>query len=195
MDRRREIAREIARQYTVLSPEALEAFASILVPFKFNAKTTVLKEGEVCNYMYFVVKGLIRQYYYKGRKQVTEHISSEGGMVICIESTFQHEPTRLIVETLEPSVLYGIPFDKLHQIASTSYELCKLLFAFLERSLIISQQKADTIRFENAKERYARTLRDNPEIIRRAPLHHVASFLQMTPETLSRVRSMSFDED
>jgi hypothetical protein len=72
--------------------------------------------------------------------------------------------------------------------------LCQLIFKFYQRSLIISQQKADTLRFETAKERYVRTMHENPEIIRRAPLHNVASYLQMTPETLSRVRAQVTEE-
>ena len=53
----------------------------------------------------------------------------------------------------------------------------------------MSQKKADSIRFESARERYERLLKNNPEIIRRAPLSQIASLLEMTPETLSRVRA------
>ena len=60
---------------------------------------------------------------------------------------------------------------------------------FLENSLIVSQEKADSLRFEPAHERYARLLRKHPEILKRAPLVYIASYLQMTPETLSRVRA------
>ena len=95
---------------------------------------------------------------------------------------------------LEPGTVYGIPRDALEAIARQSFEICRLIFAIDQRSLIISQHKADILRFETAKERYIRTLKENPEIIRRAPLHHVASFLQMTPETLSRVRSAVNEE-
>ena len=59
----------------------------------------------------------------------------------------------------------------------------------LEYSLIVSQVKADSWRFESARERYNLLLETHPEIIKRAPLAHIASYLLMTPETLSRVRS------
>ena len=61
----------------------------------------------------------------------------------------------------------------------------------LEHVAISSQEHADSQRFENATERYERLLREKPEIILRAPMVHIASFLQMTPETLSRVRNGS----
>ncbi len=194
-DKRKDVAREICRNYGVtLSMEALHAFASILVPFKVLRGHNLVAEGDICKYLYYVERGLVLQYYKKNNVTVTEHISHEGDMVICIESYFQKEPSKIVAMMLEPGLVYGIPRDAIEMIASQSFEICKLIFAINERSLIISQRKADVIRFETAKERYIRTLKENPEIIRRAPLHHVASFLQMTPETLSRVRAQVSEE-
>lgn len=189
MDQRKDIAREIARRYVTLSKDALDKFAEILIPLKFKRGEMPVKEGEVCDNLYYIEKGLTRQYYVKNGKEVTEHLEYEGGIVMCIESFFQREPSRLVIETLEPSKIYAIPYDKLKELTRTSYEFCQLMFAFLEHSLILSQHKADTLRFESAKERYLRTLNDHPDLVRRAPLHYLASYLQMTPETLSRVRS------
>lgn len=189
MDQRKDIAREIARRYVTLSKDALDKFAEILIPLKFKRGEMPVKEGEVCDNLYYIEKGLTRQYYVKNGKEVTEHLEYEGGIVMCIESFFRREPSRLVIETLEPSKIYAIPYDKLKELTRTSYEFCQLMFAFLEHSLILSQHKADTLRFESVKERYLRTLNDHPDLVRRAPLHYLASYLQMTPETLSRVRS------
>lgn len=188
MDQRKDIAREIARRYVTLSKDALDKFAEILVPLKFKRGETPVKEGDVCESLYYIEKGLTRQYYVKNGKEVTEHLEYEGGIVMCIESFFLQEPSRLVIETLEPSKIYAIPYNKLQELTRTSYEFCQLMFSFLEHSLILSQRKADTLRFESAKERYLRTLNDHPDLVRRAPLHYLASYLQMTPETLSRVR-------
>ena len=188
MDQRKDIAREIARRYVTLSKDALDKFAEILVPLKFKRGETPVKEGDVCDSLYYIEKGLTRQYYVKNGKEVTENLEYEGGIVMCIESFFLQEPSRLVIETLEPSKIYAIPYNKLQELTRTSYEFCQLMFSFLEHSLILSQRKADTLRFESAKERYLRTLNDHPDLVRRAPLHYLASYLQMTPETLSRVR-------
>lgn len=194
-DNTREVAREICRCYGVMLPvEALRAFASILKPFKVLRGHKLVDEGDVCNYMYYVERGMVIQHYTKNGADVTEHISHEGDMVICIESFFLRQPSRIVASMLEPGVVYGIPHDEMFELASRSYEICKLVFAFYQRSLVISQRKADMMRFETAKERYVRTMREKPEIIRRAPLHRVASFLQMTPETLSRVRAQVTEE-
>lgn len=195
IDKKKEVAREICRSYNItMSIEALNAFTDILVPFKLLRGQNLVSEGEICNHMFYVEKGLVLQYYKKNNITVTEHISHEGDMVICIESYFLRKPSRIIATMLEPGVVYGIPYDEITALSRHSYEICRLLLNIDERSLIISQQKADVLRFETAKERYIRTMKENPEIVRRAPLHHVASFLQMSPETLSRVRAQVNEE-
>lgn len=189
MDRRRDVARDIARIYCTLTPVGIHALASILVPIKMNKGELIFPEGQVCNAMYYVDKGMVRQFYYKNGKDVTEHFSYEGRIVFCIESFLKQEPSRLFVETLENSLLYAIPYEDLHVMMTQNAEIQKLYQKILEHALISSQEHADSQRFENAAERYDRLLTNKPEIILRAPMLHIASFLQMTPETLSRVRS------
>ena len=195
MDRRRDIAREIARIYCPMTPRGVEVLGSILVPLKFQKGETILEEGKVCRALYFVDKGMVRQYYYKNKKDVTEHFSFEGRIVFCIESFLKQEPSRLIVEALENTWLYAIPYDELHQLMMRNQEMEMLYRKILEHVAISSQEHADSQRFENAAERYERLLREKPEIILRAPMIHIASFLQMTPETLSRVRGVTYNNN
>lgn len=189
MDKRRDIAREIARLYCTLSPMGIQTLANILVPIKLLKGEKVFPEGDICDAMYFVERGMVRQFYYKNGKDVTEHFSYEGRIVFCIESFLKQEPSRLMVETLENTTLYAMPYEALHVLMHTNTEIALLYRKILEHALISSQEHADSQRFENAAERYARLLHTKPEIILRAPMVYVASFLQMTPETLSRVRS------
>ena len=188
MDNRRDIAREISRIYCHMTPSGIDVLSSILVPLKYQKGDTILEEGKVCRALYFVEKGMVRQYYYKNKKDVTEHFSFEGRIVFCIESFLKQEPSRLIVEALENTQLYAIPYDGLHSLMARNQEMEMLYRKILEHVAISSQEHADSQRFENAAERYDRLLREKPEIILRAPMVHNASFLQMTPETLSRVR-------
>jgi CRP-like cAMP-binding protein len=188
-DKRRDVAREIARIYCTLTPKGIETLASILVPMKVAKGEKLMTEGEVCKYMYFVERGMVRQFYFKNGRDVTEHFSYEGRIVICIESFLKQTPSLLGVEGLETSWLYAIPHDSFLQLVDEDKEMERLYRKILEHALISSQEHADSQRFENASERYLRLLRTKPEIILRAPMVHVASFLQMTPETLSRVRA------
>lgn len=187
----RDIARELARKYSTMTHEELDTLESILVPKKYAKGEMILKEGEVCESIYYIDKGLIRQYYYKNDKELTEHIGADGEIFMCIESLFKEEPTKLQVEALEPSVIYLIPKHKLEQVALHNVNIQILYRKILEESLIISQVHADLLRFETAQNRYKRLCKMMPQVVLRAPLVYIASYLQMTPETLSRVRAQS----
>lgn len=195
MDKKRDIAREIARRYCTLSTQGIATLADILVPFKVMKGDKLMKEGEVCKFMYYVERGMVRQFYFKGGRDLTEHFSYEGRIVICIESFLKQTPSLLGVEALETSWLFGIPHDRFLELVETDKEMERLYRKILEHALISSQEHADSQRFENATERYVRLLKTKPEIILRAPMVHVASFLQMTPETLSRVRAAHVSSD
>lgn len=184
-----DIARKIAEVNYPLTRESIHALAEILVCKKYRKGEILLREGEIFKAMIFIEKGMLRQFYYKYDKDLTEHIAYENGMVICLESYFKQEPTRLMVETLEPSVVWEISKVKIEELAEKYFDIERLYRKFMEVSLIESQIKADTLRFEPAAERYSKLLQRHPEILKRAPLVYIASLLQMTPETLSRVRS------
>ena len=180
-------------RFPEMSIEGRRQIESILIREEYPKGVIALNEGEVAHELVFVGKGMLRQYYYKNGKDVTEHFSYEGCILMCIESLLKQVPTRLIIETLEPAVIYLFPYDKMMQLTKQNCEISREINMFyrkiLEYSLIVSQTKADSWRFESARERYNLLLETHPEIIKRAPLAHIASYLLMTPETLSRVRS------
>lgn len=185
----RDIARELARKYSTMTHEELDTLEGILVPMKFVKGDMILREGEVCRCIYYIEKGLIRQFYIKNGKEMTEHLGIDHTIFMCIESLFKEEPTRLQVQALEPTQLYALPKKKLEEEAMRNINIQMLYRKILEESLILSQVHADLVRFESAQERYKKLFKLNPQIILRAPLSYVANYLQMTPETLSRVRS------
>jgi len=155
----------INSRYPDMAPEGRRLIEEILIRKEVEKGALLLNEGQISHNIVFVGKGMLRQFYYKNGKDVTEHFSYEGCIIICIESTLKQEPTHLMIEAL---IFY---------------------LKILEYSLIVSQIKADSWRFEAARERYNQLMEHQPEVIKRAPLSHIASYLLMTPETLSRVRS------
>lgn len=184
-----EIAKQFTEQYRRLSPEGTRALSLIMEPLKLAKGKLFVKEGEVADYVHYIEKGLVRQFYFKNNRDLTEHISYEGNIVICLESYLREEPTRLMAETLEPSIIWRIRKGDLYLLSEQMREIELLYHKILEYSLLSSQQKADDLRFETAANRYRLLMKRHPEIIKRAPMIHIASLLQMTPETLSRVRS------
>ena len=113
----------------------------------------------------------------------------ENSIIMCIESLFKEEPTRLQIMALEPTVVYAMPRKLLEQVAMKSVNIQILYRKILEESLIDSQIYADMLRFETAQDRYAKFVKLQPQLVLRAPLVYIANLLQMTPETLSRVRT------
>ena len=189
MERRYEIAKQFTKQYRHLSPEATKALSLIMEPMKLAKGEIFIKEGDIARYVHYVEKGMVRQFYYKNKRDLTEHISYEGNVVICLESYLRQEPTRLMAETLEPSIIWRISKENFYRLTEEIREVELFYRKIFEYSLLVSQQKADDMLFETAHDRYRLLMERHPEIIKRAPLVHIASFLQMTPETLSRVRS------
>ncbi len=191
----RDVARELARRYSTMTHGELDVLESILVPMKFQKGEFILKEGEVCTNIYWVVKGLVRQFYFKNGKELTEHLAAENTICMSIESLFKEQPSHQQIQTIEPTIVFALPKDRLEHEAVRNTNIQMLYRKILEESLILSQIKADMLRFESAPERYAKLVKRSPQLILRVPLVYIASYLQMTPETLSRVRTSALLED
>lgn len=186
---KRDIARELARKYSTMTHDELDVLEDLLVPVKYGKGERILSEGEVCTGISYIEKGLVRQYYIKNGKEVTEHLGVDHSIFMCIESLFKEEPSYLQVEALEPTLVYILPKAKLEAAAMRNINIQMLYRKILEESLIQSQVHADLMRFETAPNKYKRLCEMNPQVVLRAPLTYIANYLQMTPETLSRIRS------
>ena len=191
----RDVARELARRYSTMTHDELDMLESILVPMKFSKGEIILQQGEICHYIYWVVKGLVRQFYYKNKKDLTEYMATENTIVMSIESLFKEIPSHQIIQALEPTIIYGLPMHDLEATAMRSVNIQMLYRKILEESLIISQHRADELRFESAQDRYKKLVKRSPQLVLRAPLVYIASYLQMTPETLSRVRTAALTDE
>lgn len=186
---KRDIARELARKYSTMTHDELDILEGILEPVKYGKGEMILAEGEVCRGISYIEKGLVRQFYNKSGKEVTEHLGVDHTIFMCIESLFKEEPSRLQVEALEATLVYILPKSKLEAAAIRNVNIQMLYRKILEESLIQSQVHADLMRFETAPNKYKRLCELSPQVVLRAPLTYIASYLQMTPETLSRIRS------
>ena len=186
---KRDVARELARRYSTMTHDELDMLESVLVPMKFAKGEKILNEGDICRNIYWIVKGLARQFYYKNGKELTEYMGVENTIMMSIESLFMEKPSMQVLQALEPTLIYALPKAELEAVAMRSVNIQILYRKILEESLIISQQRADMLRFESAQDRYQKLVKSSPQLVLRAPLVYIASYLQMTPETLSRVRT------
>jgi len=189
-----DVARELARKYSTMSIDELKLLESILIPQRYKKGELILEAGVVSKHIYYIDKGLVRVFYYKNNKELTEHLQRENNIVMSIESLFQSVPSKLQIEAIEPTIIYKIPVDDLEKISLHNSNIQMLYRKILEESLIQSQRHADLLRFESASDRYEKYRKQQPQIVLRAPMTYIASYLQMTPETLSRVRNAYLQE-
>ena len=104
----------------------------------------ILREGMIASDFYNIGSGLLRQLYFQGRQDITEHFACEKQFSVCILSLFRQEPSKRIVEALENGVIYLIPYSKLLDLSEQSTLLAIFLRKMFESSLCKSLQKADS---------------------------------------------------
>jgi CRP-like cAMP-binding protein len=172
-----------------MSEEEKKALSKIIVFQQVAKKEMIVAEGQICKYMVYVCHGLLRQYYFKYGREVTEHFTCEGNIAYCIESIFKNKPSNLMMEALEDSEICLIPYASLVDLSLSFKGIAEWLRHFFENNLILHQVKADSWRFESVRERYERFLKDFPTVANRASGNDIASYLLMSPESLSMIRS------
>lgn len=136
-----EIAEMISKRFYPLPDADLDSLASIIESSKAAKGELLLDNGQISKYLYYVESGLLRQFYYKNKRDITEHFSCEGNIVICIASTFQREPTRLLIEALEPTVYHRISFSEFSDLLKTSLAINRLYQKILEWALSFRKRK------------------------------------------------------
>ncbi len=189
------VSRKISETFSQLSENAIRDLSAILQRKELRKNQVYLKEGGVHNKLIFIESGLIRFYFFKKKKEVTIHFGEGPSFAICDESFFHHQPSHLTVTAIEPSVVYEIPHDAFFALVD-KYEDIEILYRrILEILLLESRAKINAFRYENAQERYEHLMRERPTLINRVSLSHIASYLIMSKETLSRVRAGLFSGD
>jgi CRP-like cAMP-binding protein len=184
-----ELLQKAIQSISPLSPESMKAYQAAWKFWSAPKDHFLLREHAVSDYIYFIEKGVARIFYYKNDKEITEWIALDEQFFFSITSFFQRIPSHLIIQTIEPSKVYGIHHNDFMALADKYHDVERLLRKMVTGSLILSQIRMDSIQFESAQQRYNRLLNDSPKIVQRVPLTYIASFLGITLETLSRIRS------
>ncbi len=161
----------------------------LFVERKIPSGTILLKEGEISNHIHFIRKGGLRLWFNKNGKDITFQFFFEGQAVASIESFLSGQPGMFTLESIEPSTIVSISkndFEKIQQIFPQMKEkFQEILFQrFRNYSLLFLSMIKDSPR-----ERYEDLLKNHPEIIRRVKQHYIASYLGITPISLSRIRN------
>jgi CRP-like cAMP-binding protein len=173
----------------ILPSPVLEKIQSYVVEEAFEKKQLLLKAGQVAHRIYFVKKGLLRSYFHNEGNQYTNWFMGEQEFIISVYSFFSRKPSFENIEVLEPCILQSINWDQLQSLYNEFPDFNKTGRLITERYYIDSEEKIIQLQTQTAKQRYENLLTKYPGILQKASLGHIASFLNIKQETLSRIRA------
>lgn len=155
----------------------------------FKKGELICKQDQYNRNIYFVEKGLIRSFYYENGKEITTKFYIEGNIMANTDTLFQNNPTRYNFEAVEESTVKFCNYEKVEELCSVSLESTNFSRFVLGNIITQMTDRISSLQFLTAKEKYLRLIHENPNIILRAPLGMIASYLGISQETLSRIRS------
>ena len=164
-------------------------FETAFIEKEITSKTVLLNEGEISDNIYFIKKGCLREWFNKDGKDITFQFFFEGQPVASIDSFMSNKPSLFSIESVEPTTVYSIGKEDFTKLFIAYPELKDGFQNFIFKrfrnygQLFLSRIK------DSPQERYDDLIKNHPEIIKRVPQHYIASFLGITPISLSRIRN------
>jgi len=146
--------------------------------------------GEICKKLYYLETGLARSYYSNDKgKDITVWFFNDDNFLVGMESFFNQTPSIYTTELLEDCHLHAISYEKLHDLFDQYHLMERFGRLMITQIMGAMVDRLAAIQFQTAQERYDFMLKTYPKIVYRAPLGTIASYLGITQETLSRIRS------
>ncbi|WP_276504123.1 Crp/Fnr family transcriptional regulator [Terrimonas pollutisoli] len=173
-----------------LTKQEVEKIKAVFQPKKLRKKQYFLEEGNVCKYGGFIVKGAMRQYSVddKGVEHIVQ-LYIEDYWASDRESAIMLTPSKYYIEAWEDTELLIITRAEMLDLIQKIPSIAQMTRLMDERSFIASQRRLNSTISNTAEKRYKEFADNHPQFIQRFPQHFIASFLGITKETLSRIRS------
>jgi CRP-like cAMP-binding protein len=172
-----------------LSQDELKQTMMSYAPMSIKANEYFLKEGQMCNHIGFVTKGLLRTFFYDDfANEVTTEFYPEGSLIIAFDSFNNRVPSRENIKAIEDSELMVISYERqkeLYEIVPVWNQICKDLADTISREMM---ERAKSFQLLSATERYEKFCIEHKDLLQRVSLGHIASFIGVDIATLSRIR-------
>ena len=173
-----------------ISTKTEKVLIEICNELHFKKGAVIQEIGHTCKTLYFVKNGCVRIYYFKEDIDITESFEFENAFVARAESLFTGKPSLKAIQAIEDTTLIGIDSAKLFQLFDSYPDLERLFRKIIETSYVNTVNRIESLQFNTAEERYFNLLKDHKNILKRIPLKFIASYLGITPVSLSRIRAI-----
>lgn len=175
-------------KYVDLTPAEFSLLEPALQVRHYDKKVKLIDIGEQEHYLNFVLKGLVRKYFYKGREEVITQIAKEGEIISSSVSFLSASPSTYVVETIEPTVFVSLSRQAVDQLYETGTKWQRAGRLIISDHLIQQEiWELERMKF-TTKERFVRFVTANGDLFQRVPQKYLASYLNIQPETFSRLK-------
>jgi len=171
-----------------LSPECIEWLETTIQRIEIRKGDYLLRPPQICRHLYFIESGLLKCFYIHKGNNVTDWFFGKGETVVSIDSFYDQLPSEDFMQAIENCVLYYISYADLNYGYRNFVEFNVLGRVLTNKYLRIWHRQARNIRMLTADERFLSFMQTQAELFNRADLQDIASFLDMTPKSLSRAR-------
>ena len=172
-----------------LSPKVVELLNNYVTILDMPKNSILIKQGQHCNHFYIIEKGFARIFSEIDGKEITILFAKEDDIITSTYALFTKNTSNENIELLEDSVLLKINYEEFISLCEEHHELLRLYRTLMEKYFLSLEDRTLSLQFDSALDRYRKLLSEFPFILQRASLGSVASFLGMSPVTLSRMRS------
>jgi CRP-like cAMP-binding protein len=184
-----QVIENIETHFSVLPNECKKDLAKVAKILTFDKGAKVVEEGQYATKTYFIIEGAARAFYLKDGKDITDWFAFENDFISSINSFFLNIPSPHFIEVLEPTRLLEVSRENVILLSDQYKEFDRLGKIIVTKTMLQLQERIVSIQFETAQQKYENFLKINPNITQRVALTHIASYLGITLETLSRIRN------
>jgi CRP-like cAMP-binding protein len=172
-----------------LTPEEREAMIGIIRTVDLSKGEWWVKEGLRAERLGFIAEGYLRKYYVREGRELTDYFYFDHSFVGDIPSVITGKPSITNIIAMEPTKLLTFSYAELERLCSRYHGIEHLMRVIIERVFVTFYHRSTSFILDTPKERYRRLLEAQPQVLYRAAQYHIASFLGITPQHLSRLRS------